>query len=92
MWLCVRPVDDALAVQEPKCRGDLGGVEASAALLKLSGLLDVEHEVAPIDKLHHKEQAVLEHRDNGSFLKYTTMKPHYLHNSSRTYQFLVSRR
>lgn len=54
-----RPVEDAFAVQEHESRGDLGCVETCSRLFKLPGLLDVEHKIATIHKLHHKEETVL---------------------------------
>lgn len=53
------PVDDAFAMQEHESRSDLGGVETGSRLFKLPGLLDVEHKIAAIHKLHHKEETVL---------------------------------
>lgn len=60
---CVRvsfkPVNDAFAVQEHESRGDLRCVETRPGLLKLPGLLDVEHEIAAVHELHHEEETVL---------------------------------
>lgn len=57
-----RPVQDSFAVQEHERRRDLCGVEACSGLFKLSGLLDVEHEIAAVYELHHKEETVLQKR------------------------------
>lgn len=55
-----RPVEDSFAVQEHERRRDLCGVETCSGLLKLSGLLDVEHEITAVYELHHKEETVLQ--------------------------------
>lgn len=55
-----RPVQDSFAVQEHERRRDLCGVETCSGLFKLSGLLDVEHEITAVYKLHHKEETVLQ--------------------------------
>lgn len=55
-----RPVDDPFGVEEHESRRDLGRVETSSALLELPGLLNVEHQIASVHKLHHKEEAVLQ--------------------------------
>lgn len=47
-------------MQEHECGGDLCCVETCPRLLELPGLLDVEHEIATVHKLHHKEQTVLQ--------------------------------
>lgn len=54
-----RPVDDAFGVQEHESGGYLCCVEPCSGLLELPGLLDVEHKIATIHKLHHKEETVL---------------------------------
>lgn len=54
------PVDDAFLVQEHECRNDLCGVETSSGFVKTTGLLNVEHQVTSVHKLHDKEQTVLE--------------------------------
>lgn len=60
MWIHgFKPVDDAFAVQEHEGGGDLRRVEPRPGLLELPGLLDVEHEIASVHKLHHKEEPVL---------------------------------
>lgn len=50
------PVDDALCVQKAQPRDNLGGVETSPGLWKSTRLLDVEHEIASIQVLHHEKQ------------------------------------
>ena len=50
------PVHDALLVQEPEPGDDLGRVEARPPLLEAPALLNVEHEVAAVEVLHHEEQ------------------------------------
>lgn len=47
-------------MQEHERRRDLCGVETCSGLFKLSGLLDVKHEIAAVDELHHKEETVLQ--------------------------------
>lgn len=54
------PVDDAFFVKEHECRNDLRSVETSSGFVKTTGLLNVEHQVTSIHKLHDKEQTVLE--------------------------------
>lgn len=54
------PVDDAFLVQEHERRNDLCSIETSSRFVKTTRLLDVEHQVAPVHKLHHKEQPILE--------------------------------
>lgn len=46
-------------MQEHERRRDLCGVETRSGLFKLPGLLDVEHEIATVYELHHKEETVL---------------------------------
>lgn len=55
-----RPVQDSFVVQEHERRRDLCGVETCSGLFKLSGLLDVEHEITAVYELHHKEETVLQ--------------------------------
>lgn len=57
---CSRPVQDSFAVQEHERRRDLCGVKTCSGLFKLSGLLDVEHEITAVYELHHKEETVLQ--------------------------------
>ena len=52
-------VDDSSFVEEDKCTDNLSGIEARARLVELSRLLDLEHQIAASDKLHHEEQAVV---------------------------------
>eukprot|EP01136_Pigoraptor_vietnamica_P018408 Opistho-1_new@5380 len=52
-------VDDALVVKELKRRHNLGRVEPRSVLVEAAVALDLEHEVATVDILHHEEQAVL---------------------------------
>lgn len=60
------PVDDAFLVEEHECRNDLCSVETSSGFIETPGLLDVEHQVTSVHKLHDKEQTVLnEMRGNG---------------------------
>ena len=54
------PVYDAFAVQELESRGDLGAVETRSELVKSAAVLDMEHEVAARQVLHHEEQMTLE--------------------------------
>lgn len=49
------PVNDAFGVKELKGQSDLGGVKLRSWLFKTPGLLDVEHEVTTVHKLHDKE-------------------------------------
>lgn len=64
-----RPVDDAFTVQEHEGRCDLGRVETCSGLLKLPGLLDVEHQIATIHKFHHKEETVLKKKQEYDMVK-----------------------
>ena len=59
------PIDDPVAVEEHQGRRDLGGVEAGAGLVELPGPLDLEHQVASVHVLHHKEQPVLQTESDG---------------------------
>lgn len=59
-----RPVYDALAVQEDECAGDLSCVKSSSVLLELPRLLNMEHEITSVHKLHHEEQSLLRHEEN----------------------------
>jgi len=54
------PVYDSVPVQEHQGGRDLGRVETRPRLVELPRALDLEHEVASVDVLHHEEQAVLE--------------------------------
>ncbi|MPC87440.1 hypothetical protein E2C01_082302 [Portunus trituberculatus] len=53
------PVDDAFAMQELESRGNLGAVETRPELIKAAAVLDVEHEVATRQVLHHEEEVTL---------------------------------
>lgn len=53
------PVNDALFVEEFETRDDLCGIESGTVLLETAALLDVEHEVSPVQILHHEEQVGL---------------------------------
>lgn len=64
MSFCLKPVDDAFAVQEHQGGSDLRRVETRSALVKLPGLLDVEHEIAAVHKLHHEEKTILQFKKN----------------------------
>lgn len=50
------PVNDTLAMQEFESRGDLRTVEARPELVKATTVLDMEHEVASGQVLHHEKQ------------------------------------
>lgn len=54
------PVNDSVPVQEHQSRRDLGGVKARPRLVELPRALNLKHQVASVDVLHHEEQAVLE--------------------------------
>lgn len=54
------PVNDPMSVQEHQSRRDLGSVKAGPRLVKLPRALNLKHQVASVDILHHKEQPVLE--------------------------------
>lgn len=77
-----RPVDDAFAVQEHESRGDLRRVETRSWLLKLPGLLDVEHQIATVHKFHHEEQTVLKNRKQGDQTEIYTHGHKTTHGSS----------
>jgi hypothetical protein len=46
-------------VQEFESGNDFGSVKPGSVLFKSSALLNVEHQVAPVQILHHKEQVGL---------------------------------
>lgn len=46
-------------MQELESRNDFGGVEARARFREPPALLDVEHQVAAVQVLHHEEQVRL---------------------------------
>ena len=46
-------------MEEHEGKSHLGGVEAGPVLVELPGPLDLEHQVPPINVLHHEEEAVL---------------------------------
>ena len=54
------PVDDAFLVQEHECGDDFCSIETSPCFIKTTRLLNVEHQVAPIHKFHHKKQTILD--------------------------------
>lgn len=56
--ICI-PINNAFFVQKFKSRDDLGCVESSSILFKPAALLNVEHQVATVQILHHKEQVRL---------------------------------
>lgn len=70
--LCMRdshrfkPVNDAFSVQEHKSRRDLCRVETRSGLFKFPGFLDVEHEIASINELHHEEESILPHKSGAN--------------------------
>ena len=53
------PVNDAFPVQKFKREQDLGRVEPRPVHIKPAGLLNVEHEVAAVQVLHHEEEVRL---------------------------------
>lgn len=53
------PVNDSVPVQEHQSRRDLCGIKTGPRLIELPRALNLKHEVASIDVLHHKEQPVL---------------------------------
>ena len=77
------PVNDASIMEEEKSQDDFGRVESRSVLVKLAGSLDLEHEVAPIDILHHEEQPLLvaERRgfkgENGIMLRWSVRISRY---------------
>lgn len=48
-------------MQKHESRCDLCRVETSSGLIKFTGFLDVEHEVAAVNKLHHEEETILKY-------------------------------
>lgn len=54
------PVNDSMPVQEHQRRRDLSCVKARPRLVELPRALNLKHQVASVDVLHHEEQAVLE--------------------------------
>lgn len=57
---CARlPIDDALLVQELEAGNDFGRIEFRARLRKATAHLDVEHQIAAVQVLHHEEQMTL---------------------------------
>ena len=57
--MAARPVDDSLLVQELEREHDFSGVEPGAVDVEAGALLDVEHQVAAVQVLHHEEQVRL---------------------------------
>ena len=57
--LLVLPVNDALFVQEFQSGDDFGRVKPGPILFETPALLDVEHEIAAVQILHHEEQVRL---------------------------------
>jgi len=53
------PVDDAPTVQELKGADKFGSIEACSVWLETLRLLDLKHEVATVQILHHEEQMTL---------------------------------
>ena len=49
-------VNDSLLVKEYETWPDLGGIEPGSGFGKASALLDVEHEIATVQVLHHEEE------------------------------------
>lgn len=56
-WL---PVYDSMPVQEHQSGRDLGRVKAGSSLVELPRSLNLKHQVASVNVLHHEEQPVLE--------------------------------
>lgn len=54
------PVNDSMPVQEHQRRRDLSRVKARSRLVELPRALNLKHQVASINVLHHEEQPVLE--------------------------------
>ena len=52
-------VNDTALVQEQQSQDDFCRVKTRARLVELPGLLDLEHEIAAVDVLHDKEEAVV---------------------------------
>lgn len=53
------PVNDSMPVQEHQSWRDLGSVKAGPRLVELSRALNLKHQIASVDILHHEEQPVL---------------------------------
>ena len=69
----ISPVNDAFPVQKFKREQDLGGVEPRPVHVEPSGLLDVEHEVAAVQVLHHEEEVRLK---GGGSIEFGGLKGH----------------
>lgn len=52
-------IDDLPRVEKLQCAYDLAGVEPGARLIETLHLLDMEHEVAAVQILHHEEEVFL---------------------------------
>src|SRR6218665_3734039 len=48
-----------MAMQKHKCQCDFGRIKSGPSFVKLSGSLNLEHEISSIDILHDKEQTIL---------------------------------
>ena len=53
------PVDNAFFVQEFEPGDNFGCIKPGSVLFKSAALLNVEHQVAPVQIFHHKEQVGL---------------------------------
>ena len=53
------PVDNAFFVKKFESGDDFGSVKPGSILFKSTALLNVEHQVTPVQILHHKEQVRL---------------------------------
>lgn len=74
LFVLLRPVDDAFAMQKHESGGDLCCVETCSRLFKLPGFLNVEHKITTIHKLHHKEETVLQKEGDDNYT--CAHKPH----------------
>lgn len=53
------PVNDASAMEKHEGWNNFCSIEPSPILVEAPRLLDVEHQIPTVDKLHHEEQAIL---------------------------------
>ncbi len=70
-----RPVDDSLFVKEFESEQDFGRVESGSVEIESRALLNVEHQVAAVQVLHHEEQVRLERtKERNKSLKITKIR------------------
>lgn len=63
------PVNDSMAVQEHQSWRDLGSIKPWPRLVELPRALNLKHQVASVDILHHKKQPILWRKEEPLFLR-----------------------